>query len=108
MSTEFSVQCDQGKTIYARLSDHVTGPFTEKKAIHIIDEAKVENHYPFFYMAIAHPELTNDKNELLITYSINNYGPCLKGCPNNRMNPDHYRLRGVRVNIEKLFKLFEK
>jgi hypothetical protein len=105
LSTEFSIQCDQGKTIYARLSDYPHGPFSEKKAIHVIDEAKYQNHYPFFYMAISHPELINSKNELLITYSINNYGPCLEGCPKGRMNPDHYRLRGVRVPIDELFKL---
>lgn len=88
-STEFSIQCDQGHHIYIRHSDHITGPFTEKKAIHSIDEAKVDNHYSFFYMAIGHPELTDNKNQLLITYSINDYGPCLKGCPNGHLNPDH-------------------
>jgi hypothetical protein len=79
LSTEFSVQCDQGKTIYARLSDYPYGLFTDKKAIHVIDEAKYQNHYPFFYMAVSHPELINSKDDLLITYSINNYGPCLEG-----------------------------
>ena len=104
-STDFSMACDQGHTIYARHSDHVTGPFTPKKAIHSIDEAKEDGHYPFFYMAIAHPELTNDKNELLITYCINSYEPCIKGCPNGRLKQDHYRLWGVRVNINDLLKL---
>jgi hypothetical protein len=47
-------------------------------------------------MAISHSELINSKDELLITYSINNYGPCFEDCPKGRMNPDHYRLRSVR------------
>lgn len=72
-------------------SNHVTGPFTGRKAIHSIDEAKADHHYPFFYAAIAQPELINEKNELLITYSINDYGPCLRSCPNGRLNPDHLR-----------------
>ena len=107
LSTEFSVACDQGHHIYARVSNSITGPFSEKKAIHSIDEAKFNGHYPFFYIAVAHPQHINDKNELLITYSINDYSPCLKTCQNNRWNPDHYRLRGVRVNIDQLFALFK-
>ena len=105
LSTEFSIQCDQGKTIYARIGDHITGPFTKKMPIYTLEDIKYQNHYPFYYMAISHPELINDKNELLITYSINNYEPCIEGCPKGRLNPDHYRLQAIRVPIDLLFKL---
>ena len=57
-----------------------------------------------FYMANAHPEYDNGKEELLITYCINGYGDCLKTCTDNRMDPDIYRPKAIRVP----FKLIDK
>lgn len=96
ITTEFSVGCDQGKEIYTYTSDTPYGPFENKKTVWTVDDT-VNGHYPFFYMAMAHPEYDNGKNELLITYSINGYGECFDMCINGRMDPNHYRPKAIRV-----------
>lgn len=101
LSSEFSVGCDQGKKIYAAVSDQPTGPFSKRKIIYSIDDT-LQGHYPFFYAVIAHPEYINENKELLITYSINGYGDCVNTCIRGRMDPGHYRPRGIRVPLDLL------
>jgi hypothetical protein len=96
LSSELSINCDSGTEIYIASTSGFTGPFTDKKNIYAITE-RLDGHSPFFYAAIAHPEYINEKDELLITYAINGYGTCVPDCRNNRMDPDVYRLRGIRV-----------
>ena len=96
LSSQLSINCDSGTEIYAATSNDITGPFTSKKMIYGIDDKK-EGHTPFFYSAIAHPEYINNKDELLLTYAINGFGTCVTDCNNNRMDPNVYRLRGIRV-----------
>lgn len=98
VSSEPSIGCDQGKKIYVAASKHPTGPFSRPRAIYTIDDT-LQGHYPFFYVPVAHPALINNKGELLITYNVNGYGKCIEGCVDNRMNPDHYRPRGIRVPL---------
>ncbi len=97
-TSEFSVGCDQGKEIYVSTSRSPTGPFSARKRIFTIDDT-VQGHHPFFYLPMAHPEFTNDKDELLITYSINGYEPCISSCVNGRGIPDHYRPKAIRVPL---------
>ncbi|RVT98196.1 hypothetical protein EOD41_17645 [Mucilaginibacter limnophilus] len=96
VSTEFSVGCDQGKRIYISTSGSPRGPYTPNRAIYTITDT-VENHYPFFYAPVLHPEYINEKNEVLLTYAINGYPGCLPDHVNFRSDPDRYRLRGVRI-----------
>lgn len=97
-TTEFSIQCNNGKHIYASVSNSPTGPFSPPKAIYTITDT-VQGHYPFFYLPIAHPEFINDKNELLVTYCINGYEPCLANCVNNAFNAAWYRPQAIRVPL---------
>jgi hypothetical protein len=97
LSTEFSVACDQGREIYLAVSDRPTGPFSPRKKIFTVDDV-VQGHHPFFYLAVAHPELINT-NGLLITYCINGYEPCVPTCVKGRMNPDYYRPRAIRLPL---------
>ncbi len=98
LSTQFSIQCDNGKYIYASVSSNPNGPFSAPKIIYTITDT-VQGHYPFFYLPIAHPQFTNSRNELLVTYSINGYEPCVANCVNNRFNPEYYRPQAIRVPI---------
>lgn len=98
-SSALSTQCDTGKEIFVSTSDSPTGPFTPLKKIFTLDDT-FHGHYPFFYIPVAHPEFMNAKNELLITYSINGYDPCVPTCVNGRMNPDHYRPKAIRVPLK--------
>jgi hypothetical protein len=97
-TSAFSVGCDQGKEIFMGTSLRPTGPFTELKKIYTIEDT-FQGHYPFFYFAVAHPEFVNAQGELLVTYSINNYEPCLPACKNGRAIPDHYRPKAIRVPL---------
>jgi hypothetical protein len=105
ISTEFNMGCDPdnpnpARDIYAATSDNLTGPFSENKLIYQIED-EINGYYPFFYCGIAHPQFINDKNELLITYSINGYQDCVETCINGRMDPDiTYRPRGIRVPLK--------
>jgi len=101
-SSQFSLGCDQGKEIYLSTASAPTGPYSPRKRIFTVDDT-YEGHYPFFYLPITHPEFTNGKDELLITYCINGYEPCTRSCVDGRMNPDHYRPRAIRVPLKLLF-----
>ena len=98
-TSAFSVGCDQGREIFMGTSRHATGPFAQLKPIYSIDDT-FQGHFPFFYFAVAHPEFINAKQELLVTYSINNYEPCLPACTNGRAIPDHYRPKAIRVPLK--------
>jgi len=95
----FSVACDQGKEIYMATSRGPTGPFSPLKTIFTVDDT-FQGHYPFFYLPVAHPEFINQQGELLVTYSINGYEPCVSACANGRAIPDHYRPKAIRVPLD--------
>lgn len=101
VTTEFSIDCDGGKEIYAAISDKPFGPFTVNKRIWTINDT-VQGHYPFFYTPAIHPQFLNSSNELLITYCINGYGKCVPFCVDGRANPDYYRPQGIRVSLKEL------
>lgn len=101
ITTEFSVGCNQGKHIYSYTSSSPTGPFSNKQTIWKVDDT-LNGNYPFFYLAYAHPEFDNGKDELLVTYCINGYPDCENTCVNNRTNPDYYRPKAIRVHYNKI------
>lgn len=98
VSSQFSVACDQGREIYAMTSDRPTGPFSPRRTIFTIDD-RVDGHVPFFYFPVTHPEFIDAEGNLLLTYSINGYEPCLKACVKGRGIPDHYRPRAARIPL---------
>lgn len=100
ITTAFSVGCDQGKEVFVSVSDQPYGPFTNRHAVWKLDDT-LQGHYPFFYIANAHPQFS-DKNALLITYCINGYDSCVRTCNNGRMNPDHYRPKAIRVPYKQI------
>jgi len=97
-TSAFSVAADQGREIFISTSAEPTGPFSPLKSIYTIED-RCEGHSPFFYFPVSHPELINDRNELLITYSINGYEPAIKACKEGRAIPDHYRPKAIRVSL---------
>ena len=98
LTAEFSLGCDQGKNIYASTSDHLEGPFSTPKIIYTINDT-LQGHHPFFYLPIAHPDCINNKNELLVHYSINGYEPCIVNCRSNKFDPEYYRPQAIRVPL---------
>ena len=98
-TSAWSIACDQGKKIYTSTSREPTGPFTPLKEVYQIPDT-YQGHAPFFYFPILHPEFINKQNEVLLTYSINNYEPCVSGCIDGRAIPDHYRPKAIRVPLD--------
>jgi len=98
MSSAFSVGCDQGKDIFVSVSSNATGPFGPAQKIYTIPDL-YKDHTPFFYFPIAHPEFVNANGEILVTYSINGYQPCVSACVDGRAIPDHYRPKAFRVRV---------
>ncbi len=96
ITCEFSVGCNQGKTIYTQISDYPYGPFANRKEVWKVDDT-LNGNYPFFYFGLAHPEFPNGNNELLITYCINGYGTCENTCIGGQMDPNVYRPKAIRV-----------
>jgi len=98
VSTEFSIDCDQGKQIFVSLADRPQGPFGKRMPVYVIPDT-LQGHYPFFYAPAVHPEFRKD-SAVLVTYCINEYGHCVTTCVNNRKNPDHYRPRAFWLSIK--------
>lgn len=65
-------RAQQAGDIYSYIADSPTGPWYNKKLLYETHE-QVEKTWLFTYNAMAHPQFTNDKNELLICYNINSY-----------------------------------
>lgn len=101
ITTEFSVDCDQGKNIYVSVSNNPYGPFTNHHSVWEVDDT-LNGHWPVFYIANAHPEFDNGYNQLLITYCINGYGNCVTTCINGRMDPNTYRPKAIRVGYKRI------
>ncbi|HVV02109.1 MAG TPA: hypothetical protein VHH88_12150, partial [Verrucomicrobiae bacterium] len=102
-TSALSLGCDQGKDIFVLTSRSLTGPFSSPRKIYEIPDRR-EGHSPFFYFPILHSEFINSKKEVLLTYSINNYEPCVPSCSKGRAIPDDYRPRAVRVPLRMILK----
>jgi hypothetical protein len=96
VTSEFSVGCNQGTKILYATASQPQGPFSTKKTLWQVDDLK-NGVYPFMYFPIIHPEYTNSNGELLLTYNINGYEPCIPNCINGRRNPNDYRLKAIRI-----------
>jgi hypothetical protein len=99
LSSYFSVGCDQGHEVHSKTADNPYGPFTNDRKLFDITDS-LGGHIPFFYYPAAHPEYINAQNELLVTYCINGYEPCIPACTGGRRNPDTYRPRAMRVPLQ--------
>jgi hypothetical protein len=100
-TSAFSVACDQGRAIYVRTSDKLTGPFSELREICEIPD-QFQGHVPFFYFPSLHPEYINEQDEILLTYSINKYEPCIPACKDGRAIAEHYRPKALRVKLARI------
>lgn len=100
LSTEFSLDCT-GRHIYAYTAKNPQGPYSGRKIIYSLPDT-LGGTFPFFYIAVGHPQFTNAQG-VLVTYSVNGFLDCgPETCVNNRLNPDFYRPRAIRVPVSTL------
>lgn len=94
------------RNIYLSTSDSPTGPFSEKILVYSIEEW-LYGKKAKYYTPILHPTHTNDKNELLLTYSLN-FGTAgeeqqphhyINDAGQKCMHAYYYRLKAVRVPL---------
>src|SRR5690606_7413220 len=90
--------------LYISPSNSPTGPVTSRKLVYRFAESD-ERDNTRIYTEIIHTIAQNDRNELLLTYSIN-YGACDENSENvvkeddGNFDPYYYRVKGVRVPYE--------
>ena len=90
--------------MYIATSTSPTGPFTEPQLVYSFTEF-YKGYNARVYTPIIHTASPNDKNELLLTYSIN-FGACDENSENivkeddGNLDPYFYQVKGVRVPYE--------
>lgn len=90
--------------MYISTSTSPTGPFTSPKLVYSFTEY-YKGYNARVYTPIIHTASHNDKDELLLTYSIN-FGACEENSENNvkeddgNLDPYYYRVKGVRIPYE--------
>ncbi|RCH53914.1 hypothetical protein DJ568_15355 [Mucilaginibacter hurinus] len=99
LSTEITFDCDDGKRIFASYSNSPTGPFTQRKAVYTIPD-RYKGHTPLFYTPAGHGEYLNERNEVLITYSLNGYAPCVPNCSGPRSIRDNFTVQAARIPMK--------
>lgn len=97
MQMDLGFFCDNNPhDIYMSTSSSPTGPFTNKVEVFTIEDM-INGHLCNYYTPCIHPEFTNGKNELLVTYCLN-YTACqVSTCTNGYLDPNYYQVKGVRI-----------
>ncbi|MBL7766086.1 MAG: hypothetical protein JNJ58_08340 [Chitinophagaceae bacterium] len=94
-------QCNQISHLYSRISSYAWGPFNNLVQLHEIKD-RLSNVYAQTSGASLHPQFINGKNQILVTYSINGYSPCLNTCASGMDNPDYYRTKAIRIDLKNI------
>ena len=101
LTQEYGKMCDKGTKIYSSTAPHPYGNFLNHQLLHTIGDS-LNGVTPVTYGVTLHPQFLNAENEVLITYTINGYAPCIPTCTAGFDNPDYYRIRTLRVGLKKI------
>lgn len=101
ITQESGFACNKGRTIYGQVAHDPWGPFQNYKTIYTVGDL-TGNISPACRQAIIHPHTLNAAGEVLMTYSINGYAPCLNTCFNGFDQADYYRIKTVRLPIKNI------
>ncbi|MBT1688631.1 RICIN domain-containing protein [Dawidia soli] len=93
--------CDAPRNIYTATSTSPTGPFTTAVEVYKINDY-FQGQYTRYYTPNVHPTFTNGRNELLITYSVNQSACGVNDCVNGYIDPNYYRIRALRIPYSKI------
>lgn len=101
LTQEAGKSCNKGTLIYSQTASNPYGPFHNYQLLHTITDS-LSGATPVTYGVTLHSEFLNASDELLVTYAINGYEPCLVNCIGGYTNPDYYRIRTLRVALRKI------
>ncbi len=93
--------CNSGTALYSSIGAEAWGPFNNPVTLHQIND-KLNGITPITYGACLHPTWLNANDEILITYSLDGFSPCLNTCTNGLDNPDYYRQKALRVSLKNI------
>lgn len=93
--------CNTGTALYSSIGAEAWGPFNNPVTLHQIGD-KLNGITPITFGACLHTAWLNADNEILITYSLDGYSPCVNTCNNGLDNPDFYRQKALRVSLRNI------
>lgn len=101
MTMDNGWSCESPRNIYMATSTSPTGPFTTRTMVYKINDF-MNGQYTRYYTPNIHPHFDNGRNELLITYSVNQSACGVSDCVDGYIDPNYYRIRAVRVPYSKI------
>ncbi|MBL7754322.1 MAG: hypothetical protein JNM44_07590, partial [Chitinophagaceae bacterium] len=91
--------CNQGNTLYGQVSNYPWGPFQNYKKLYTIKDL-IGQVSPRTRWAQMHAYQVNAQRELLVTYTIDGYEPCLSTCGSGSAPADYYRVKTLRIPLQ--------
>lgn len=101
MTMDNGWSCEGPRNIYMATSNSPTGPFSARVMVYKIND-HFKGQYTRYYTPNIHPHFDNGRNELLITYSVNQSACDLESCFDGYIDPNYYRIRAIRVPYSKI------
>jgi hypothetical protein len=101
LTQEAGKTCNYGNKIYAQTSALPYGGFQNYHLLHTLTDS-LNGNTPASYGITIHPQFLNNADELLVTYAINGYEPCITTCIGGYVNPDYYRIRALRIGLKRI------
>jgi hypothetical protein len=101
LTQEAGKTCNQGAKIYSQTSAYIYGTYKNYQLLHTITD-QMGGITPATYGVSLHPQFLNTSDEVLVTYTVNGYEPCILTCSGGYDNPDYYRVKTLRVGLKKI------
>lgn len=93
--------CNKGTELYAQTGATEYGPFANFNLIYSISD-RIGGNSPKTYGISLHPQFLNSSNEVLATYCVDGYAPCVPTCTAGYDNPDFYRIKTLRIPLKRI------
>lgn len=93
--------CNQGTGISSSIGADAWGPFNNPTKLYTISD-KINGVTPVTFGACLQPQWLNNSNEIIVTYSMDGYAPCVTTCTNGYDEADYHRLKAIRVSLKNI------
>lgn len=96
ISMKQSGKCDKAAEVHSAVSIYPYGTFLNQKKIYTVQD-NISQYTAVSGFPCLHTFATNSNKELLLTYSIDGFMPCLNTCGANEADPDYHRTKTIRI-----------